>query len=92
LSFLNNRKFSRKVPSPLELDELRAWAASWSDKLLQLESGVIVGGGYCNGGAAPSTGITETEIAFGGTPRLNEQIKNTLFLHGLQSDRTLNLR
>jgi nitrogenase iron protein NifH len=33
-----------KVPSPLELDELRAWAASWSDKLLQLESGVIVGG------------------------------------------------
>jgi nitrogenase iron protein NifH len=33
-----------KVPNPLELDELRAWASSWSDKLLQLESGVVVGG------------------------------------------------
>jgi nitrogenase iron protein NifH len=33
-----------KVPSPLELDELRQWAASWSDKLLELESGVVVGG------------------------------------------------
>jgi len=33
-----------KVPTPLELDELRAWAASWSDKLLQLETGIIVGG------------------------------------------------
>ncbi|MDR0423917.1 MAG: nitrogenase iron protein [Clostridiales Family XIII bacterium] len=33
-----------KVPAPLELDELRAWAASWSDKLLQLETGVVVGG------------------------------------------------
>lgn len=32
------------VPSPLELEELRAWAASWSDKLLQLETGVVVGG------------------------------------------------
>ncbi|MDR0804652.1 MAG: nitrogenase iron protein [Oscillospiraceae bacterium] len=33
-----------KVPSPLELDELRQWAASWSDKLLELESGIIAGG------------------------------------------------
>jgi nitrogenase iron protein NifH len=33
-----------KVPNPLELDELRAWAATWSDKLLQLETGVVVGG------------------------------------------------
>jgi nitrogenase iron protein NifH len=31
-------------PHPLELDELRAWAATWSDKLLELESGVVVGG------------------------------------------------
>jgi nitrogenase iron protein NifH len=33
-----------KTPSPLELDELRNWAASWSDKLLALETGVVVGG------------------------------------------------
>jgi nitrogenase iron protein NifH len=33
-----------KVPSPLELDELRHWAAGWSDKLLELESGVVAGG------------------------------------------------
>lgn len=33
-----------KAPSPLELDDLRKWAASWSDKLLELESGVVVGG------------------------------------------------
>ncbi len=33
-----------KVPSPLELDELRQWAAGWSDKLLELESGVVTGG------------------------------------------------
>jgi len=39
-----------------------------------------LGGGYCNGGAAPSTGITETEIVFGGTERLDEQIRNTLEL------------
>ncbi|MFT3982773.1 MAG: nitrogenase iron protein [Lachnospiraceae bacterium] len=32
-----------KVPTPLELDELRSWAASWSDKLLQLETGVVPG-------------------------------------------------
>ncbi len=33
-----------KVPSPLELDELRQWAAGWSDKLLELETGVVTGG------------------------------------------------
>lgn len=33
-----------KIPAPLELDELRQWAAEWSDKLLALESGVVVGG------------------------------------------------
>ncbi|MDR0380807.1 MAG: nitrogenase iron protein [Oscillospiraceae bacterium] len=33
-----------EVPNPLELDELRAWAATWSDRLLQLETGVVVGG------------------------------------------------
>ncbi|MDR2392794.1 MAG: nitrogenase iron protein [Treponema sp.] len=33
-----------KTPSPLELDELRQWAAGWSDKLLKLETGVVVGG------------------------------------------------
>jgi nitrogenase iron protein NifH len=33
-----------KTPSPLELDELRKWAASWSDKLLQLEEGFVIGG------------------------------------------------
>ncbi|HOL91577.1 MAG TPA: nitrogenase iron protein [Clostridiales bacterium] len=33
-----------RVPSPLELDELRNWAAGWSDKLLELESGVVTGG------------------------------------------------
>ncbi|MDR1961238.1 MAG: hypothetical protein LBQ16_03045 [Gracilibacteraceae bacterium] len=39
-----------------------------------------LGSGYCNGSAAPSTGVTETEIVFGGTDRLAEQIKNTLEL------------
>ena len=33
-----------KVPSPLEISELREWAASWSDQLLALETGVIPGG------------------------------------------------
>jgi nitrogenase molybdenum-iron protein beta chain len=42
--------------------------------------GGYLGGGYCNGSAAPSTGITETEIVFGGVDRLREQIKNTLEL------------
>lgn len=39
-----------------------------------------LGGGYCGGMAAPSTGITETEIVFGGVDRLREQITNTLEL------------
>lgn len=39
-----------------------------------------LGGGYCNGAASPSTGVTETEIVFGGTDRLYEQIRNTLEL------------
>ena len=39
-----------------------------------------LGGGYCSGSQAPSTGVTETEIVFGGTDRLNEQIRNTLEL------------
>jgi nitrogenase molybdenum-iron protein beta chain len=39
-----------------------------------------LGGGYCSGSQAPSTGVTETEIVFGGTDRLHEQIRNTLEL------------
>jgi nitrogenase molybdenum-iron protein beta chain len=39
-----------------------------------------LGGGYCNGPASPSSGVTETEIVFGGTDRLEEQIRNTLDL------------
>ncbi|MDR2392797.1 MAG: hypothetical protein LBD93_01365 [Treponema sp.] len=42
--------------------------------------GGYLGSGYCSGGAAPSTGVTETEIVFGGADRLREQIKNTLEL------------
>lgn len=38
------------------------------------------GGGYCSGAQAPSSGVTETEIVFGGTDRLHEQIRNTLEL------------
>jgi nitrogenase iron protein NifH len=34
-----------KTPSPLELDELRQWAASWSDKLLALEEIVAADSG-----------------------------------------------
>jgi nitrogenase iron protein NifH len=33
-----------KTPVPLELKELQAWAAGWSDKLLALETGTVVGG------------------------------------------------
>jgi nitrogenase iron protein NifH len=33
-----------KTPAPLELDALRQWAAAWSDRLLELETGVVVGG------------------------------------------------
>jgi len=32
------------VPSPLEVSELREWAASWGNHLLELEKGVVVGG------------------------------------------------
>ncbi|MDR1193577.1 MAG: hypothetical protein LBK98_05330 [Peptococcaceae bacterium] len=39
-----------------------------------------LGGGYCSGGAAPSTGVTETEIVFGGGDRLAEQISSTFEL------------
>jgi nitrogenase molybdenum-iron protein beta chain len=38
------------------------------------------GSGYCGGGNLPTSGITETEIVFGGDDRLTEQIKNTLDL------------
>jgi len=33
-----------KTPVPLELAELKEWAANWSDKLYELESGTVVGG------------------------------------------------
>lgn len=33
-----------KVPAPLEIKELQEWATSWSDQLLALERGVVVGG------------------------------------------------
>jgi nitrogenase iron protein NifH len=33
-----------RTPSPLEIHELQAWASSWSDQLLALETGIIVGG------------------------------------------------
>jgi nitrogenase iron protein NifH len=33
-----------EAPAPLEIQELQAWAASWSDQLLAMETGVIVGG------------------------------------------------
>jgi nitrogenase molybdenum-iron protein beta chain len=35
---------------------------------------------YCSGHSAPSSGITETEIVFGGNERLKEQIESTLKL------------
>ncbi|ACL19409.1 nitrogenase iron protein [Desulfitobacterium hafniense DCB-2] len=35
---------SSKVPAPLEIKELQEWATSWSDQLLALERGVVVGG------------------------------------------------
>jgi nitrogenase iron protein NifH len=34
-----------KAPSPLEVAELRSWAASWADSLLALEQGKIVSSG-----------------------------------------------
>lgn len=39
-----------------------------------------LGGGYCNGAQTPASGVTETEIVFGGVERLREQIKSTLEL------------
>lgn len=33
-----------KAPAPMEISELREWAAGWSTQLLALESGVIAGG------------------------------------------------
>jgi nitrogenase molybdenum-iron protein beta chain len=38
------------------------------------------GSGYCSGSSAPSSGITETEIVFGGVDRLREEIASTLEL------------
>lgn len=32
------------VPSPMEVTELREWAAEWGNQLLELETGVVVGG------------------------------------------------
>jgi nitrogenase iron protein NifH len=32
------------IPAPMEVTELREWAAGWGKQLLQLESGVVVGG------------------------------------------------
>jgi len=39
-----------------------------------------LGSGYCGGMSAPSSGITEKEIIFGGNERLKEQITSTLEL------------
>ncbi|MDR1069961.1 MAG: nitrogenase iron protein [Gracilibacteraceae bacterium] len=33
-----------RTPAPLELRELQEWAAKWSDKLLELETGTVPGG------------------------------------------------
>lgn len=38
------------------------------------------GSSYCSGQSAPSSGVTETEIVFGGTDRLEEEITSTLEL------------
>jgi nitrogenase iron protein NifH len=32
-----------KVPTPLEIKDLRVWAASWADQLLALETGEVRG-------------------------------------------------
>jgi nitrogenase iron protein NifH len=32
------------IPAPMEVTELREWAAAWGKQLLQLESGVVLGG------------------------------------------------
>ncbi|MFT8315673.1 MAG: nitrogenase component 1 [Clostridium sp.] len=36
------------------------------------------GSGYCGGSSVPTSGITENDIVFGGSSRLNEQIETTL--------------
>lgn len=33
-----------RIPAPLEIKELQEWATKWSDQLLSLESGIVVGG------------------------------------------------
>jgi nitrogenase iron protein NifH len=33
-----------ETPAPLELAELQSWASSWSDRLLAVETGTVVGG------------------------------------------------
>jgi len=38
------------------------------------------GPGYCSNNSAPSSGVTETEVVFGGIERLREQITSTLKL------------
>ncbi|MDR1542366.1 MAG: nitrogenase iron protein [Clostridiales bacterium] len=35
---------SSQIPSPLDIRDLQTWASSWSDQLLALETGIIVGG------------------------------------------------
>ncbi len=34
------------IPAPMEVAELREWAADWGNQLLQLETGVVMGGSY----------------------------------------------
>lgn len=38
------------------------------------------GSGYCSGQSAPTSAVTETEIVFGGSDRLREEIQSTLEL------------
>lgn len=35
---------SSNIPEPMSVSELREWASAWGNQLLQLESGVVVGG------------------------------------------------
>ena len=32
-----------RVPTPLEIDELREWSANWADQLLAIEAGEVRG-------------------------------------------------
>jgi nitrogenase iron protein NifH len=34
------------IPAPMEVAELREWAADWGNQLLQLETGVVMGGSH----------------------------------------------